>query len=125
MTFEADLKAWLQADAGITALVDDRITPQPLPQGTTKPAITYLIVAEDPQSDLDGEDGALLEVRPQIDCWALNQADVRALAELVRERMKTASFSPIPVPGSSFGDYEPQTKQHRFSRDFTCWHRLT
>lgn len=125
MTFEADLKAHLQGDADIAALVSTRIAPQPLPQGSTKPAISYLVVSEDPQNDLDGEDGDLLEVRVQVDCWAESQETVRRLGELVRERMKTSSFKATPVPGASFGDYEDRTKQHRFSRDFQCWYRIT
>lgn len=130
MTFEAVLKAHLQDGGAIEAIVADRITPQPVPQGTRagdppKACITYLVVQEDPQSDLDGEDGQLLEIRVQVDCWASTQTTVRELAELVRLRMKTSSFRATPTPGSSFGDYEQQSKLHRFSRDFTCWYRTT
>lgn len=125
MTFEADLKAHLQGDSSISSRASDRITPQPLPQGSHLPAITYLVVAEDPQNDLDGEDGELLEERVQIDCWGETQAAARELAELVRLRMKSSSFSATPMPGSSFGDYEPTTKRHRFSRDFQCWHQTS
>lgn len=127
MTFEAALKQHIGGDAAIAAVIAERFTPQPMPQGTTKPALTYLIVSEDPQTDLDGEDGELLEVRVQIDCWGPTQLEVRALAELVRQRMKTAasSFKSIPTPGGAGGDYEQTTKQHRFSRDFTCWFRTS
>lgn len=123
--FEDELVAHLKGDATITASVSDRVTPQPMSQGSPKPAITYLIVGEDPQTDLDGEDGALLEMRVQIDCWGGTQEVVRALAERVRERMKTSAFSAIPIAGSAFGDYEDKTRQHRFTRDYQCWHRLT
>lgn len=123
MTFEADLKAHLQQGA-IQAMVGARIAPQPLPEGSDKPAITYLVIGEDPHNDLDGEDGELLEIRVQVDCWALTDADVRALSELVRTRLKTSGFKATPITGTAFGQYETQTKLHRFTRDYQCWYRL-
>lgn len=124
MTFEADLKAHL-ATAAITALVGDRIAPQPLSEGSSKPAITYAIVADAPQTDLDGADGDLNNIRAQVDCWAATHDQVKSLAELVRVRMKTAAASFHAVPGSMFEDYEPETKLHRVTRDFSCWYRIT
>lgn len=124
MTFEADLKTHLSA-ASITSVVSDRITPQPLPEGSIKPAITYTIPADAPQTDLDGGDGGLNNIRVQIDCWAGSHDACKALAELVRIRMKTAaaSFSSVPLP--MFESYEPDTKLHRVSRDFSCWYRIS
>lgn len=123
MTLEASLVAWLKGDSSIANLIGERISPQPLPRGTTKPAITYLVVGEDLQTDLDGEDGDLAEVRVQIDQWARSQAEVRRLDKLVRTRLKASSFKATPIGGAALGDYEPATELHRFSRDYQCWHR--
>lgn len=125
MSFEADLKAHLAADTAIAAQVGERITPQPLAEGGTKPAITYAVVADAPQTDLDGADGELNNVRVQIDCWAATHDAAKSLAELVRVRMKTAAATFHAVPGSAFEDYEPVTKLHRMTRDFSCWWRIT
>lgn len=124
MTFEADLKAHLTV-AGITAIVGDRITPQPVPEGSTQPAITYLVAGDELQTDLDGGDGELNKLRVQVDCWASTPDAVKALAELVRIRMKTAATSFKSVPLSAIEDYEPSTKRHRMSRDFSCWYRIS
>ncbi len=123
MSFEADLKAHLSS-SGITAVVADRITPQPL-LIAAMPAITYVIAGDAPQTDLDGADGELNQIRVQLDCWAANHEDVKALAELVRIRMKTAATSFKSVPLSAIEDYEPRTKRHRMSRDFSCWYRIS
>ena len=124
MTFEADLKTHL-SHASITAIVEDRITPHPMPQAGSKPAITYTIPSDAPQTDLDGGDGSLNNIRVQIDCWHATHIGVKALAELVRIRMKTEAntFKAVPLP--MFESYEPDTKLHRVSRDFSCWYEIS
>ena len=125
MTFEADLKSHLQADASIAALVADRIWPIVRAQGSSLPAITYQRVAGTPQSDLDGDDGDLIEVRVQIDCWARGFEDVRTLAELVRVRLQTAAST---FRGRLLFDqdfYEDDVKVFRVSQDFALWYRST
>lgn len=125
MTFEAALKEHLQGSSGITALLVERITPQPVPQSSAMPAITYVIVGDAPQTDLSGVDGELIQVRVQIDCWSKNHQECMQLAELVRVRMQTAHASFKAVPLSALEDYERATQRHRLSREFSCWFRTT
>lgn len=125
MTFEADLKRHLQDDAALAAAVGDRIAPQPLGEGEGLPAITYTVPSDQPQTDLDGEDGALNRVVVQVDVWAKTAAGAKETGELVRVRMKTPAATFAAVPLSIFQDYEPETRRHRVTRDFSCWYRLS
>lgn len=124
MTFEAALKEHLSTQ-DIAAIVGTLIQPLPLPQGSTKPAITYQVAGDELQTDLDGLDGQMNKVRVQVDCWADDHEKVKQLAELVRVRMQTASSSFKAVPLNAFEDYENRTKLHRMSRDYSCWYRIT
>jgi len=126
MTVEEALKTHLQSHSAIAALVGTRITPLPVPEGTDKPAITYQVVGDELQTDLDGLDGEMNKVRVQIDCWSKNHEQVKALAELVRIRMQASGTSiKRSVPLNALEDYENRTKLHRMSRDYSCWYRIT
>jgi hypothetical protein len=126
MTFEADLKAHLQASTAISALVAARIHPLKLDDNEQLPAITYQEIASEPQTDLSGGDGALVRRRVQVNVWAATAMAAAALAELVRVRMQTAasSFSAVPE-SSSQQSYEPNTKRFGHYRDFSCWYRTS
>src|SRR5690348_2482253 len=93
MTFRADLKAHLSGDATIAARVGERIFPIKLPEGTTKPAIVFARAGATPQMDLDSDDGDLLDIRLQVDCWAAADDLVQEIAEAVRLRMQAATIA--------------------------------
>lgn len=126
MTFESDLKAHLQGDSAITALVGDRIHPMLLQQGSLLDAITYQEVADEPQTDLSGGDGDMVRYRMQIITWSDSYTAAKLLAELVRTRLQTAasSFKTVPLP-SGQDIYEEKTKRFGFYRDFAFWYRTT
>lgn len=125
MTIEADLKAHLQGDSSIAALVGDRIHPM-LIHDSTLPAITYQQVSDDPASGLDGDDSNLIRYRIQINVWSASYTQAKALAELVRIRFQTeaATFAAVPEP-SGQDVYEPDTKRFGHYRDFSIWYRST
>jgi len=128
MTFEASLKAHLSNDSGIAAAVGERIFPVKLPENTTKPAIVYTKVGTTPQTDLDCDDGDLLAIRLQVDCWAPGFEVVAALAELVRLRMQSATLTGAGfVMGACFAQdgYDPEAKLYRVTLDFDCWYRTS
>ena len=128
MPFEADLKSHLSGDSGIAAAVGDRLHPVRLPEGTTKPAIVYAKVGAIPQTDLDSDDGDLLEIRLQVDCWASGFETVAALAELVRLRMQAATMTANNFRiGSVFAQdgYDIEAKLYRVTIDFGCWYRTS
>lgn len=123
MTFEAALKSHLAADAGITALVGDRIWPLVRAQGASLPALTYQRIAGTPSTDLDGLDGDLTVVLVQVDCWASGFDAARVLAELVRVRIQTAADSFRGNLQSDRDFYEDDVKLYRVSQDFSLWYR--
>lgn len=126
MTFRADVRGHLlDASAGIVDFVGPRITPLPVKEGGDMPAITLTIPSDAPQTTLDGDDGGLNNITAQVDVWATTSDEAHALAELVRIRMQVAAATFRAVPGSMFDDYEPETRRHRVSRDFSCWYRTT
>lgn len=126
MTFEADLKSHLGADSSITALVSDRISPLLLKDGSSLPAITYQAISGEPQTDLSGGDGDMVRYRMQLNVWADSYLGAKALAELVRTRLKTAATNFKAVPNGSAQDvYEAQTKRFGVYMDFSFWYRTT
>lgn len=122
MTFEADLRAHL-LEASITAYVGERIGPEIRPQGSNLPAITFLRIAGVPQTDLDGDDGNLLNIRQQIDVWSKTHDQVKLIAEAVRIRMQAAAstFRSVMISDQDF--YEDEPRIFRVSMDFSCWYR--
>lgn len=127
MSFEADLKTHLGV-AALAALVTDCVWPVIRPEGnSTFPAITYQVIALDPQANLDGIDASLREIRVQIDVWARAHSDILAVADALMTRMDTAatSFTSVLLPGSGADSYEPDTKLYRRTLEWSCWYRAT
>jgi hypothetical protein len=122
MSFESSLKSLLGA-AGVAALVGDRAYPLKLTQGAAKPAVTYTRVAGVPSTDLSGDDGDLIEVRAQLDCWAATFDEARAVAEAVRAAIK-ASASPRGYVNVDQDFYEDDTRLYRTMLDCSFWYRI-
>jgi hypothetical protein len=58
MSFVTDLRSSLVADAGVSAIVSNRVYPVKYPLETTYPAIHYFVVSDVPVFSTDGtEDG--------------------------------------------------------------------
>lgn len=123
MTFEADLKSHLQADATIAGLVNDRIYPMLLPQGAAVPAVTYQHIGGVPQTELSGDDGQMVNYRVQVNCWATGYVAVHALAEAVRNRLKTAASTFKAVMSLSQDVYEAEPRRFGVYMDFSFWYR--
>lgn len=77
------LRAWVLADAGVSALIGQRMYPDVLPQGAIFPAIRYFEVSLSPlyahQGDLN-----LDTSRYQFDCYAATRPAARDLAAALR-----------------------------------------
>lgn len=127
MSFEAAIKAHLQGDSTIAALVADRIYPVIRPERAGVPAITYLAPPPDELAGLGGRAATLRHYRLQVDLWALAHSDVIALDAAVRSRMDAASgnLRAILMAGSGFDDYEPDTKLYRRMFEFSVWFNET
>lgn len=86
MTLEADLRAFVLADADVATLVGVRMYPRRLPQKPTLPALVYQRIATRRLHDLVAPDG-VPRVRMQVTCWAAQPADAYRLAQAVRKRL--------------------------------------
>lgn len=87
MIIEEAIAALLEADSGVSAIVDDRIFPQVIRQdeeGVIRlPAITYTNVSGFREHSLLGPAG-YARPRMQIDCWAYFYLEAKQIAEAVR-----------------------------------------
>jgi len=80
MTLEADMRTYLLAQAGLTALVGERVTPfGKRLQGEDVPAITYQLVAG-PTTHYSHNGPSDYEVSFQFDCWASDADEALAVA---------------------------------------------
>lgn len=124
MSFEADLKAHLQADATLSGLVADRIYPEgTTPQGgVTSARVSYTHVFGEPLVCLDGYTSGVQRRVIQIDCWSLVRSVCDAVAQAVFERLNvSASSFTVTITGYPLlDDYEPDTKLYRRSIGASC-----
>jgi len=125
MTFEADLKQHVNGDAGIAALIADRMTPLIAPQGTLKPYITYQRINGAPTNDLDGTDGGLIAIRCQIDCYAASFDGARTLAELVRTRLQTPATTFCALTNFDQDFFEDDVRLFRTALDCSFMYRIS
>jgi len=129
---EAAVIAHLLADAGVEALVEDRVFPVSLPQGARLPSVVVARVDGAPLLADDGPSG-LSNPRLQIDCWGSSYASAKALARAVTSSLNAYSgdMAGLDVPhveleaerdmpregGSNQSEY-----RYRVSLDFLVWH---
>ena len=83
------LVKYLEANPGLTALLAERIYPEPLPQpvgGVTLPAITYTRVSGIPRVAHDGDAG-LFSPLYQLKVWSSTKSEARAIMLLMRKAL--------------------------------------
>lgn len=127
---EEDLRARLLEDAGLTALVSDRIAWLDRPQGDALPALILQLITSGRSYTFKGAT-RLAGDRVQFDCWGRSYLEARALACSV-----IAAVEPEATQGGtrfsrsflgSDRSFEPETlpggiKVFRVSMDFIVWH---
>ncbi len=115
-------------DAGVSALVEDRIYPQVLPQKPTFPAITLQQLDSPPIDDITGHAGLHRSIF-QIDAWAQSQASSNLLAEKIRLALSGYTGEPLGVKvrgirlESKVDLFEPEIANYRKIQRFVIWHR--
>ena len=82
MSPEEAIRYTLISDAGIAALISDRVYAGELPEQPFYPAAVYRRISTAPVHSSDGPSG-LSQIRLQIDCWSPRFLDARALADRV------------------------------------------
>ena len=106
------VKAALAGAAPVAALVEDRISPEPIKQGQSLPAIGLRRVSTQPNTHLRG-DGHLDEVRVQVDYHADTATAALDLAAKGRAALEAAG---VPI-GDDFDDYDELTRSYVVTQD--------
>ena len=118
--FETALLRTLREDAGLSALVGNKVFPLAIPDGNYLPCVTFQRIGGMPANTLSGHSG-LEEIDLQIDVYAKNYGEAKAVAKAVRAAM--------PPSGDVFGAhliedqdlYEDGTNYFRVSMEFKVW----
>jgi len=90
MIIEDGLYNYLSNNAGVAAIVSNRIYPLVMAQKTTLPAITYQTTALRPDRGLDGNSGRMTATI-QINAWAETHVEAKNLAEALRAALNDYS----------------------------------
>jgi len=127
MILEDGLQTFLVANAGVAALVIDRVQPFPLPQESVMPAITYRRIDAPRMMAHDGPTG-FATARIQCDCWGKNYSQAKRTANAVRKAcdgyvglMGSVEIHETEAAGD-IDDYEPQVELYRTVIDLVILH---
>ena len=118
--FETVLLRMLQEDAGLSALVGSKGFALVIPQGTKLPCITFQRIGGMPANTLSGHSG-LEEIDLQIDVWARDYDEAKAIAKAVRSAMPPSGprFSAHLIEDQDL--YEDGTNYFRVNMEFKVW----
>jgi hypothetical protein len=129
----ADLRAFLLADAGVTAIAADRVYSAPAPQDAKMPFVTYTRVTGDRVRSLTGPSG-LAWPSYQIDCLSDDgqlggsYSQATDLADAVRTALDgfIGKWSGLDVRISLLAELdtsEDLTRAIRVSQTYRIWHQ--
>ena len=118
--FEIVLLRTLREDAGLSALVGNKDFALVIPQGTKLPCITFQRIGGMPANTLSGHSG-LEEIDLQIDVWARDYDEAKAIAKAVRSAMPPSGprFSAHLIEDQDL--YEDGTNYFRVNMEFKVW----
>ena len=110
----------LQEDAGLSALVGSKVFPLFIPSGNYLPCVTFQRLGGRPANTLSGASG-LEEIDLQIDVWARDYDEAKAIAKAVRSAMPPSSpqFGAHLIEDQDL--YEDGTNYFRVSMEFKVW----
>ncbi len=120
VAFEIVLLRTLREDAGLSALVGNKVFALVIPQGTKLPCITFQRIGGMPANTLSGHSG-LEEIDLQIDVWARDYDEAKAIAKAVRAAMPPSGprFSAHLIEDQDL--YEDGTNYFRVNMEFKVW----
>ena len=118
--FETVLLRMLQEDAGLSALVGSKVFPLFIPSGNYLPCVTFQRLGGRPANTLAGPSG-LEEIDLQIDVWARDYDEAKAIAKAVRAAMPSSGprFSAHLIEDQDL--YEDGTNYFRVNMEFKVW----
>lgn len=124
MSLDEGLRLFLLGHPGVAAEVEERISPDPLPQDEGLPAVTYLDVDELGSYSNDGPN-CLVRARYQLSHWGRTKADAVRLERATRGVMDgyqggwPGGWRIMGVFGRATRSiYEPETKLWRMVSDY-------
>ena len=116
----------LRVDSAVAAIIGSRIYPQIQPQPAVAPCVVYQVIVDTPTNTLDGSNGGdLYQTRLQVDAYATDYATAQTLADAITAVLGSVTelhFSSVRLSRRDL--YEPDTKLHRVSLDFSIWSDL-
>lgn len=120
MSFNEDLYTKLSGDAGVSAIVGTRITPNVFQQQDTRPAIRYTQITST-QYHLMGVDANIQNQRWQIDAIATTYNTVTDLRDAIQTCLNR--WSSAGIVQDSYLDnvtdiYDDDTQMHRIKMDY-------
>ena len=118
--FEIVLLRTLKADLGLSELIGNKVFALVIPQGTKLPCITFQRIGGMPANTLAGHSG-LEEIDLQIDVWARDYDEAKAVAKAVRTAMPPSGpqFSAHLIEDQDL--YEDGTNYFRVNMEFKVW----
>lgn len=138
MSIETELIDFFGNDAAVAGIIGNgdspesyRIYPLRLPQGYTLPAISFQRISTDREHVIDDGPIGWAWARFQLDMWAETYAEVRQLAEAVRQALDgyNDEMGDVTVAGAfAEGErdlYEEQTEIYRVTQDYLIPYKET
>lgn len=89
MSFRSDMVTYLKNFSALNSLISGRVRSLKPRQNDTFPLVTYWIVSEDPEYDLDGDAG-VTEKRVRFVSWGGHGNNNDVLADSVNEQLRLA-----------------------------------
>lgn len=127
---EEALRAYLLADAAVTAACGGRMYWSVRPQGSAYPSCVLTIISRLPERTFTGP-AALAQARVQVDCYADTYAQAKALYRAVKAVLNNLTFTNSGKRFWGFAENERDltdqgtteaARIHRVSADFLLWH---
>jgi hypothetical protein len=120
---DEELTAYLLQFPAVSEEIGDRLTPAPLPQAETLPAVTYQDISD--VGDHTGPEGvgAYHQLRYQIDSWAASKQAARRVDGKIRVAMDgyrgaMGGRSVVSLRANTLSIYEPETELWHVVSDY-------
>lgn len=121
------LRSHLAGHAGLTGLVSSRISPEPLPQGETLPAVTYRVMHAERSEAMDGTRSSVA-ARVTLRSWAPTPLEALIVADQVRAALATfrgamaGTLIEAAFIEDERTDYAPETQRHQRVFQLLVWY---
>lgn len=122
---EVALVAMKNAHAPLVSLIGTRFNPGFAPQGTTKPAVTYMTVDDVPESAMNDDTG-VSRARYRLNIWASTYDSGRAVRNALKDAYKRTrgTFGNVVVQDSYFTVYGSEPDETSTTTSGTVGHLM-